>query len=103
MRRIFAAAALALFGCHDEPEILVHNQGSQPAIVEIVSDDFTWRKRQHDLVELPPGAIYKNDYAGDEVEVVIWRKGDGLILFASVFDREDFADEHGTIEIVVIP
>jgi hypothetical protein len=104
MIRTFAAAAvLALCGCHDEPEILVHNQGGQPALVEIISDDFTWHDREHDLIELAPGAIYTNDYPGDEVEVLIWRKSDGLILFAAVYDREDFEDDHGTIEIVVTP
>jgi hypothetical protein len=96
------AALAALSGCHDEPEVLVHNQGTQPVIVEIIADDWDGG-HDHDVFELPAGGLFKDDYPADEVEVIISRKSDGLILFASVFDGEDFEDDHGTIEIVVTP
>jgi len=97
------AAVLAISGCHKDPEVLVQNSGSQPALVEVIADDDYYGDHEHDLFELPPGAIFKNDYRGREVEVIISRKSDGLLLFAAVFDAEDFEDDHGTIEIVVTP
>ncbi len=97
------AALLALAGCDDrDHDLLITNTGTQPVIVEVASDD-SWNRNDHDIFEVPAGATFREDYDSGNVEVFIFRKSDGLILFAADFDREDFEDDHGTIEITVTP
>jgi hypothetical protein len=104
MRPWAAALAIALAGCAgDDSEILVLNQGSQDVIVD-VEIDAGWRSGDDDLAVVPAGGIYKEDFpSADEVDVFITRRSDGMILYAASFDRKDFEDEHGTIEIIVAP
>jgi hypothetical protein len=100
-----AFAALALAGCHDEDEITVFNQGSETVIVDLEYwDGDWWEDDHHRVVELPAGAVYTKDVGrAYEVDILIYRKSDGLILFAADYDGEDFEDDHGHVEIVVNP
>lgn len=107
MRRAAAVAlaALALAGCHDEDELSVFNTGSEAVIIDLEYWDGGWYGDDHHrLVELPAGGVYTKDlgYAA-EMDIVIFRKSDGLILFAGDFDAEDFDDDHGHVEIFVNP
>ena len=106
MRRVAVVALLALAGCHDEDELTVINAGSEAVLVDISWDESEgyWRRDHHRFVEVPAGAIY-NDHFGfvQEMDVVITRKSDGLILFAEDYDAEDFDDDHGDVEITVTP
>jgi hypothetical protein len=102
------AALLALAGCHDEDELTVVNAGSEAVLLDLSWDEgdaYEWYDgHHHRLVELPPGAIYHDDLGTvGELDVVIVRKSDGLILFADEFDAEDFDDDHGHVEITVTP
>jgi hypothetical protein len=101
----FAAllALACLAGCDDDNDLLVTNGGTQPVIVEISTDNSWSSGHEHDIFELPAGSVFREDYNSDDVDVFIYRKSDGLILFASHYDRDDFEDDHGTIEITVIP
>lgn len=100
-----AFAALAIAGCHDEDEITVFNQGSEPVIVDLEYWEGGWYgDDEHRVVELPPGAVYTKDVgAAYEVDILIYRKSDGLILFAADYDADDFEDDHGHVEIFVNP
>jgi hypothetical protein len=109
MRRAAAALALlALAACHDENELTVVNAGAEPVLVDISweESDGEWvrRRDRHRFVEVPAGGIYNDDFGrvGD-MDVVIYRKSDGLILFAEDYDAEDFDDDHGDVEIIVSP
>ena len=106
MRRAGAAAlfALALAGCHDEDEISVINAGTEAVIVDLEYWDGWYGRERHRVVELPGGAIYNKELGEpDEVDVLIYRKSDGLILFAADYDADDFDDDHGHVEITVNP
>jgi hypothetical protein len=107
-RRAAALALLALAGCHDEDELTIHNTGGEPVLVEIdweTSDSEWYWTRDHDrFVEIPAGGVYHDDFGFvREMDVVIVRKSDGLLLFAGDFDAEDFEEDHGDIEITVNP
>src|SRR5262245_38812709 len=96
-----AVAALALPACHDEDELIVVNDGAEPVLIEIAwdeGDDYYGYDDHHRFVELPAGGIYKDDFGTVyDMDVLIYRKSDGLILFAADFDAEDFDDDHGDI------
>jgi hypothetical protein len=98
---------LALAGCHEEDELTIFNTGTEPVFVDIAWDegDYDWYDHHHHrFIELPAGAIYNDDFGSvREMDVIITRKSDGLLLFADDFDSEDFADDHGDIEIAVNP
>ena len=108
MRRA-ALALLALAGCHDEDELTIVNVGDETVLVELSWHDgggYYWYDgdHHHDFIELPPGGIYHDDVGYvDELDVVIFRKSDGLILLADDFDAEDFDDDHGHVELTVDP
>jgi hypothetical protein len=107
-RAALAVALLALAGCHDEDELTVVNAGAEPVLVDVSwedgGSDWSWRRDRHRFIELAPGAIYHDDFGSvQDLEVVILRKSDGLILFAEDFDAEDFDDDHGHVEITVTP
>lgn len=108
MRRAAVLALLALAGCHDEHELTVLNAGDEAVLIDISWEegDAGWygRRDRHRFVELPPGAIYHDDFGFvQDMDVLIFRKSDGLILFAEDYDGEDFDDDHGHVEITVIP
>jgi hypothetical protein len=100
-----AFAALALAGCHDEDEVTVVNTGSEAVIIDLEYEDGDWYgDDRHKLVELPAGAIYNKELGSVyEMDILIYRKSDGLILFAADYDAEDFEDDHGHVEIFVEP
>lgn len=104
MRRAIAFALLALASCMDEEyEILIDNVGNEDVQV-FVEADADWGGDDDDFFVIPPGGRRVVSYdSPNEVEIRIWRKSDRLTLFAASFDREDFEDDHGTIEIAVSP
>ncbi len=106
MRRaaFLVLAALGLPACHGrDNEIFIANGGAGTAIVEIFEDCDCG---DHDvgIVELAPGGSIKIDFhSATEVTVIIRRQSDGTLLFLDDFDEDDFDDEHGKIEIYVVP
>jgi hypothetical protein len=108
MRRAAAFALLALAACHDEDELTVVNVGSEAVLVDISWEESNgeWYRRRdrHRFVEVPAGGIYNDEFGvvGD-MDVVVYRKSDGLILFAEDYDADDFQDDHGHVEITVSP
>lgn len=109
MRSAAAILLLALAGCHDEDELTVINTGSESVLVDVDwthGGDYGWydHDHHHRLVEVPPGGIFNDEFGFvEDMDVIIYRKSDGLILFAADFDAEDFDDDHGDIEISVTP
>lgn len=103
--RAAALLALALAGCRDEDELTVINAGAEPALIEIEWDEGgTWTRRHDRFVELPAGGLYHKELGRVyDLEVVIRRKSDGLLLFAADYDAEDLDDDHGHVEITVEP
>jgi hypothetical protein len=97
-------ATLALAGCiDDDAELVIDNVGSEPVLVHVEADA-AWGHDEDDHFQVPAGERRVVSYdSPDEVEVRIRRASDGLTLFAASFDREDFEDDHGDIEIVVAP
>ena len=97
-------AALALPACrfNDDHELYVANQGLVPIVVDVHADGYYGH--DDDVFVVPPGGAIKEDYGVvDEMDVLIFRQSDYLLLFAANFDYDDFEDDHDTIEIYVTP
>ena len=113
-RRFAGLLALsALLGCDRTPnELLVQNSGTQTVVVNVDytrSEDgfgqYGSRRRHHSAFEADPGQIKVGEYRSGirDMDVVISRKSDGLVLFSDSFDERDFDRDHGRIEITVFP
>ncbi len=101
-----ALLLLALSACHDEDEISVVNAGGQAVLVDLEWDhgDGWGEGRRHRLVEVPAGGIFHDEVGRvRDLEILIYRKSDGAILFAEDYDGDDFDDDHGHVEITVTP
>jgi hypothetical protein len=100
---LLLAAAALLPACGSRDSLYIQNIGTDTVIVSVSLDE-PYDGHDHDVFEVPAGTAAKKRYEnGVDLEVLIYRKSDGLILFADDFDREDFEDEHSTIEITVSP
>lgn len=102
---VLLAAAVLIPACDggEDQELLIRNIGAGPVMVQIHHEDASGDD-DVDLFEIAAGSTFIRDYDGDtDVDVLITRKSDGLVLFSAGFDREDFDDDDGTIEIVVNP
>lgn len=105
MRPALLLLLLAASGCRDEDEISILNTGAEPVLAEIEWRQGDWgSERRRRFVEIPAGAVYSRELGWvDELDVLIRRKSDGLILFAEDYDAEDLDDDHGHVEIAVTP
>jgi len=103
------AALLLLPACHGEDELQVTNLGGSAVLVDVAVDEHDpWcecgRDHDHHLFEVPPGATVVVEVGHvDEMDVLITRQSDGLILFYDEYDADDFDDDDGKIEIAVSP
>jgi hypothetical protein len=107
-RTLAAALALvALAGCHSEDELTIINAGAEPVLADLEwrrDSTWDWNDRRHRLVEIPAGGIYSDDVGQvAKLNVLIFRKSDGLVLLSDDFEADDFDDDHGHIEITVTP
>lgn len=109
MRRPWAVLLLALAGCHSDDAITVINTGAEPVLVKLEwrggrSWDWTWSEDDDRHFEVPAGGIVTEKVGRpEEVDVLILRKSDGLVLLADDFEQDDFESDHGHIEITVAP
>ncbi len=85
-----------------DQEILVRNLGTDVAVVR-VGWDWTCDGREHETAEVPPGAWWSDRFPSTTLDVTIWRRSDGLVLYASDLWWGDFEDGDGTVEIAVAP
>ena len=104
-----AAAVLLLPACHDEDELQITNLGASTVLVDVSWEEHAdwcgcgWDDG-HRLYEVPPGATITRDFGHvHDMDVLITRQSDGLVLFYEDFDAEDFDDDHGKIEVAVNP
>ena len=101
----------ALAGCDKTPnEILFDNRGFQTAVVDVTyrasssSDDWTGGEERQQLFEVAAGTIAVGEYPDiDDMDVLITRKIDGMVLFHASYTQKDFRHDHSRIEITVYP
>lgn len=108
MRRL-ALALLVLAAtqaaCHSDYELYILNVGDESIVVDVQDYDGGYYEsgHGHDVFIVPARTAILESYDSPNLDVLIFRNSDGLILFADGFDKHDFEDDHGKIEITIQP
>ena len=90
--------------CHSEYELYVQNAGNESIVVTVEIQKGGYGSRDDDDVFIvSANSAILEEYRSPNLDVLITRNSDGLILFADDFDKKDFKDDHGKIEITVQP